>query len=158
MKHISPGKCLMDLKGWCSSGCLLLPDSLCFPGERFPNGYGHNFPGISSSQPHVTPQWVSSAQIYTSLTKRENEKGKYVLSPLISNQKHTTQVTLSEHIPPCLVHVSAVPNNSPLTPHSSPDGTCALHSSSVPLPARRLIRQKATEIKRLVFISIHMGH
>lgn len=80
--------------------CLLLPDSLCSPGERFPNGYGQHLPGISPSQPHATTQWVSSAQLSTSLTKRENEMGKCVLSPFINNQKHTTQVTLSEHVPP----------------------------------------------------------
>lgn len=92
------------------------------------------------------------------LSKTENEKRKCVLSPFINNQEHTTQVTLSERVSPPLVHASAVPNNSPLTAHSSQDGTCTLHSSSVPLPAQRLIKQKATEIKRLVFISIHMGH
>lgn len=136
--------------------CLLLLNSLHSPGERFPNSYGQHFPGISPLN-YMPPPSGSAKPTFSPLWLRENEKGKCVLSPFINNQKHTTQVTLSEHpIPP--FHISDIPNNLPPTAHSNQDGTCALHRSSVPIPAQRVTKQKATEIEWLVFISIHMGH
>lgn len=95
MEHTSPGRCFTKLEGWYSSRCVRCCLRVCAPQEK---GFLAGMDNISLV-PHATTQWVSSAQVSTSLTKREYEKGQCLLNPFINNQKHTTQVTLSERPP-----------------------------------------------------------
>lgn len=99
IEHTSLAKCFMELKGWYSLCCVHCYWIVCILQERgFPTAMDSIFL-VSLLLNHMSQPIGSAKPTFSALSLRENEKGKCVFSPFIHNQKHTTQVTLSEHVP-----------------------------------------------------------